>query len=78
MVLLNYCNIDNYHCKYLLVVNIRLFRLAVCPLLQVLALPGLVWKQLIGEAVSWSKDFAAVDSVLVRIFKSLHLHGGVI
>lgn len=36
--------------------------------LQVLALPGLVWKQLTGESVSWSKDFPAVDSVLVRIF----------
>lgn len=36
-------------------------------IVQVLALPGLVWKQLTGEAVSWSKDFPAVDSVLVRI-----------
>ena len=36
-------------------------------LLQVLALPGLVWKQLSGEEVSWSKDFPAVDSVLVSI-----------
>lgn len=35
-------------------------------LLQVLALPGFVWKQLTGEEVSWSKDFPAVDSVLVR------------
>lgn len=34
--------------------------------LQVLALPGFVWKQLTGEEVSWSKDFPAVDSVLVR------------
>ncbi|NWY09430.1 HECD3 ligase, partial [Aphelocoma coerulescens] len=32
----------------------------------VLALPGFVWKQLTGEEVSWSKDFPAVDSVLVR------------
>lgn len=32
---------------------------------QVLALPGFVWKQLSGEEVSWSKDFPAVDSVLV-------------
>lgn len=31
----------------------------------VLALPGFVWKQLSGEEVSWSKDFPAVDSVLV-------------
>lgn len=30
-----------------------------------LALPGFVWKQLSGEEVSWSKDFPAVDSVLV-------------
>lgn len=33
--------------------------------MQVLALPGFVWKQLSGEEVSWSKDFPAVDSVLV-------------
>lgn len=32
---------------------------------KVLALPGFVWKQLTGEEVSWSKDFPAVDSVLV-------------
>ena len=32
---------------------------------QVLALPGLVWKQLTGEAISWNEDFPAVDSVLV-------------
>lgn len=32
---------------------------------QILALPALVWKQLAGEEVSWSKDFAAVDSELV-------------
>lgn len=38
-------------------------------IIQVLALPGMVWKQLTGEAVSWSKDFPAVDSVLVRIVK---------
>lgn len=41
----------------------------LCAILQVLALPGLVWKQLTGEAVSWSKDFPAVDSVLVRTLK---------
>lgn len=33
--------------------------------LQVLSLPGLVWKQLAGEEVIWSKDFAAVDAELV-------------
>lgn len=33
--------------------------------LQVLALPSLVWKQLSGEEVIWSKDFAAVDVELV-------------
>ncbi|XP_051556154.1 E3 ubiquitin-protein ligase HECTD3-like isoform X3 [Myxocyprinus asiaticus] len=37
----------------------------------VLALPGLVWKQLIGEAVSWSKDFPAVDSVLVKLLEAM-------
>uniref|UniRef100_A0A671P917 E3 ubiquitin-protein ligase HECTD3-like n=1 Tax=Sinocyclocheilus anshuiensis TaxID=1608454 RepID=A0A671P917_9TELE len=37
----------------------------------VLALPGLVWKQLIGEAVSWTKDFPAVDSVLVKLLEAM-------
>ncbi|KAM7400218.1 hypothetical protein PAMA_004763 [Pampus argenteus] len=37
----------------------------------VLALPGLVWKQLTGEAVSWSKDFPAVDSVLVNLLDAM-------
>ncbi|XP_075877887.1 E3 ubiquitin-protein ligase HECTD3 isoform X1 [Nelusetta ayraudi] len=37
----------------------------------VLALPGLVWKQLTGEAVSWSKDFPAVDSVLVNLLEAM-------
>ncbi|KFP83825.1 E3 ubiquitin-protein ligase HECTD3, partial [Apaloderma vittatum] len=31
----------------------------------ILALPALVWKQLAGEEVSWSKDFATVDLELV-------------
>ncbi|XP_053738800.1 E3 ubiquitin-protein ligase HECTD3 [Synchiropus splendidus] len=37
----------------------------------VLALPGLVWKQLTGEAVSWNKDFPAVDSVLVNLLDAM-------
>uniref|UniRef100_A0A8C9SD30 HECT domain containing 3 n=1 Tax=Scleropages formosus TaxID=113540 RepID=A0A8C9SD30_SCLFO len=37
----------------------------------VLALPGLIWKQLIGEEVSWSKDFPAVDSVLVKLLEAM-------
>ncbi|KGL74229.1 E3 ubiquitin-protein ligase HECTD3, partial [Tinamus guttatus] len=37
----------------------------------VLALPGLVWKQLAGEEISWSKDFAAVDSELVKLLEVL-------
>ncbi|XP_048844617.1 E3 ubiquitin-protein ligase HECTD3 [Brienomyrus brachyistius] len=37
----------------------------------VLALPGLVWKQLTGEAVSWSKDFPSVDSVLVKLLEAM-------
>lgn len=32
---------------------------------QILSLPVLVWKQLAAEEVSWSKDFATVDSELV-------------
>ncbi|MGH0185882.1 UNVERIFIED_CONTAM: hypothetical protein FKN15_019390 [Acipenser sinensis] len=37
----------------------------------VLALPGIVWKQLMGEEVSWSKDFPAVDSVLVKQLEAM-------
>ncbi|KAK1164096.1 E3 ubiquitin-protein ligase HECTD3-like [Acipenser oxyrinchus oxyrinchus] len=37
----------------------------------VLALPGIVWKQLTGEEVSWSKDFPAVDSVLVKQLEAM-------
>ncbi|KAJ7410066.1 E3 ubiquitin-protein ligase HECTD3 [Willisornis vidua] len=32
----------------------------------ILSLPALVWKQLAAEEVSWSKDFATVDSELVK------------
>ncbi|XP_010862687.1 E3 ubiquitin-protein ligase HECTD3 isoform X2 [Esox lucius] len=39
----------------------------------VLALPGLVWKQLTGEAVSWAKDFPAVDSVLVKLLEAMEV-----
>ncbi|KAG2461844.1 HECD3 ligase, partial [Polypterus senegalus] len=37
----------------------------------VLALPGIVWKRLTGETVSWNKDFPAVDSVLVKLLESM-------
>ncbi|XP_014794517.1 PREDICTED: E3 ubiquitin-protein ligase HECTD3-like [Calidris pugnax] len=37
----------------------------------ILSLPALVWKQLAGEEVSWSKDFAAVDSELVKLLEVL-------
>nr|XP_047914919.1 E3 ubiquitin-protein ligase HECTD3-like [Anser cygnoides] len=37
----------------------------------VLSLPGLVWKQLAGEEVIWSKDFAAVDAELVKLLEVL-------
>ncbi|XP_066534011.1 E3 ubiquitin-protein ligase HECTD3 isoform X2 [Hoplias malabaricus] len=37
----------------------------------VLALPGLVWKQLIGESISWSEDFPAVDAVLVKLLEAM-------
>ncbi|KFQ73087.1 E3 ubiquitin-protein ligase HECTD3, partial [Phaethon lepturus] len=39
--------------------------------LLILALPALVWKQLAGEEVSWSKDFAAVDLELVKLLEML-------
>ncbi|KAF5895506.1 E3 ubiquitin-protein ligase HECTD3 isoform X1, partial [Clarias magur] len=37
----------------------------------ILALPGLVWKQLIGETVSWNEDFPAVDSMLVKLLDAM-------
>ncbi|XP_010008691.1 PREDICTED: E3 ubiquitin-protein ligase HECTD3-like, partial [Nestor notabilis] len=37
----------------------------------VLALPALVWKQLAGEEVIWSKDFAAVDVELVKLLEMM-------
>ncbi|KFQ01928.1 E3 ubiquitin-protein ligase HECTD3, partial [Leptosomus discolor] len=37
----------------------------------ILALPALVWKQLAGEEVSWSEDFATVDSELVKLLEVL-------
>ncbi|XP_043941699.1 E3 ubiquitin-protein ligase HECTD3 [Protopterus annectens] len=37
----------------------------------VLALPGIVWKQLTGEPVNWKKDFPAVDSMLVKLLEAL-------
>ncbi|XP_056389086.1 E3 ubiquitin-protein ligase HECTD3 [Hyla sarda] len=39
----------------------------------VLALPGLIWKQLTAEDVSWSKDFPAVDSLLVKLLEMIEL-----
>ncbi|NXY36711.1 HECD3 ligase, partial [Pomatorhinus ruficollis] len=38
---------------------------------QILSLPALVWKQLAGEEVSWSKDFPTVDSELVKLLEML-------
>ncbi|KAF4797115.1 E3 ubiquitin-protein ligase HECTD3 [Turdus rufiventris] len=37
----------------------------------VLSLPALVWKQLAGEEISWNKDFATVDSELVKLLEVL-------
>ncbi|NWQ65455.1 HECD3 ligase, partial [Neopipo cinnamomea] len=37
----------------------------------ILSLPALVWKQLAAEEVSWSKDFATVDSELVKLLEVL-------
>ncbi|CAN2390345.1 HECT domain containing E3 ubiquitin protein ligase 3, partial [Pristimantis euphronides] len=39
----------------------------------VLALPGLIWKRLTAEEVSWSKDFPAVDSLLVKLLEMMEL-----
>ncbi|KAM4655308.1 E3 ubiquitin-protein ligase HECTD3-like isoform 2-T2 [Amazona ochrocephala] len=38
---------------------------------QILALPALVWKQLAGEEIDWSKDFAGVDAELVKLLEMM-------
>ncbi|NXP18344.1 HECD3 ligase, partial [Scytalopus superciliaris] len=37
----------------------------------ILSLPALVWKQLAAEEVSWNRDFATVDSELVKLLEVL-------
>ncbi|XP_043941706.1 E3 ubiquitin-protein ligase HECTD3-like isoform X2 [Protopterus annectens] len=37
----------------------------------VMAFPPIVWKQLTGEAVSWNKDYLAVDFMLVKLLETL-------
>ncbi|NXK72130.1 HECD3 ligase, partial [Amazona guildingii] len=37
----------------------------------ILALPALVWKQLAGEEIDWSKDFAGVDAELVKLLEMM-------
>ena len=32
-----------------------------------LAFPPFVWKLLVGEHVTWAKDYAAIDEAVVRI-----------
>ena len=32
---------------------------------KVLSLPSFVWRQLVGEKVTWSRDFVTVDSAQV-------------
>lgn len=37
----------------------------------VLSLPSFVWRQLVGEKVTWSRDFLTVDSAQVKLLESL-------
>lgn len=37
----------------------------------VLSLPSFVWRQLVGEKVTWSRDFMTVDSAQVKLLESL-------
>ena len=37
----------------------------------ILSLPQFLWKQLVGEAVTWSRDFVSVDSAEVRFIESI-------
>ena len=37
----------------------------------VLSLSQLLWKQLVGEQVTWSRDFVSVDSAEVRFIESI-------
>lgn len=36
-----------------------------------LSLPKFIWKQLLGEKVSWQEDFVTVDAALVRLVESI-------
>ena len=40
----------------------------------VLALPAFVWKKLVGERISWDRDFVTVDAATVGAFIILILH----
>jgi E3 ubiquitin-protein ligase HECTD3 len=37
----------------------------------VLSLPQFVWKQLVGESITWTRDFVSVDSAEVKLIDSL-------
>lgn len=37
----------------------------------VLSLPQFLWKQLVGEPVTWSRDFMSIDSAEVRLIESI-------
>lgn len=68
----NIQGIDSIPCIFY-TIDGQSFCLLLCYFVKVLALPGLVWKQLTGEAVCWNKDFPAIDSVLVRLFTTVYL-----
>jgi hypothetical protein len=38
---------------------------------KVLSLPSFVWKPLVGERVSWSRDFHTVDLAQVKLLERL-------
>lgn len=38
---------------------------------KVLSLPSFVWRQLVGEKVTWSRDFMTVDLAQVRVCSDL-------
>ena len=42
-----------------------------CAASQVLPLAPLVWKQLVGEHVTWARDFTSVDEAEVRVLDQL-------
>ena len=40
---------------------------------KVLSLPSFVWRQLVGEKVTWSRDFMTIDLAQVRVYSATQM-----